>query len=208
MGKEQDAAYYDRIWSGGQGQKSWNQFGPRKRLWLATAKMCGNNPGLIVDLGCGAGHLAECLATKNPPAAYVGYDFSEVAIHMAKKKLLGHHLYTFEQRDLRKVVNGDTTPPGAIFVCLEVLEHIQDDLRIFQLIPEGAQLIFSVPTFDDPAHVRHFTTRDSVMHQYGPYVDFTRSTWRPIWRWHLFSATRKDQHEGNEIHQGSGGLFA
>ena len=43
-----------------------------------------------------------------------------------------------------------------IVICLETLEHLQDDLAVIEKIKPGAYVIFSVPNFDYESHVRHF----------------------------------------------------
>ena len=146
---------------------------------------------LVIDLGCGGGHFGQAMKELNPPAIFIGYDFSEAAIFKAKEKLGQGGQFQFFQADLRYMELGRTIPPGGCFVCMEVLEHITDDLRIFQLIPEGSQMVISVPTFDEPSHVRHFTTWQKVLDRYGRFIDLETVTHKAIWKWHLFTAIKK-----------------
>ena len=51
-------------------------------------------------------------------------------------------------------------------ICFEVLEHIQDDLGVLNRIPRGTKLLLSVPNFDDPYHVRYFSSEKEVYERY------------------------------------------
>lgn len=58
---------------------------------------------------------------------------------------------------------------GAI-VCLEVLEHIEKDLQILSNIREGTHIVFSVPNFDAPSHVRWFISPRQIKKRYFTHV--------------------------------------
>ena len=194
MAKERDANYYDQQWTSAKWRKDWNQISKvRTKLYKKASSLVPQQAPLVVDLGCGGGHFAQCLDQLNKPMAYAGFDFSEAAIYFAKKKVAPSETWSYHQADLTKLVISQTLPPGAVYVCLEVLEHIQDDLRIFSLIPEGAQVIISVPSFDEPSHVRHFKSFAHVIDRYRNKVDFqtVRQSFS-IWKWHLFSGTRHE----------------
>jgi glycosyltransferase involved in cell wall biosynthesis len=45
------------------------------------------------------------------------------------------------------------------YTCLEVLEHLSDDLKVLANIPKGKPIIFSVPSFYCPGHVRVYTLK-------------------------------------------------
>jgi hypothetical protein len=55
-------------------------------------------------------------------------------------------------------------------VCLEMLEHIEDDLSIIKRIPSGTWILFSVPSYDYKSHVRHFASMGEVYKRYNPYM--------------------------------------
>jgi len=193
MGKEQDSNYYDQQWTSQKWKKNWNQISRvRTRLYEQAALMVPEKSPLVIDLGCGGGHFGQAMKVTNPPEMYIGYDFSEAAIFMAKKKLGHGGQFQFFQSDLGQMTLGNTIPPGGCFVCLEVLEHIKDDLRIFSLIPEGSQMVISVPTFDDPGHVRHFQSWQKVLDRYRPFIDPATIKQKAIWQWFLFTAIRKN----------------
>ncbi len=58
--------------------------------------------------------------------------------------------------------------------ALEVLEHIRDDLAVIDNIREGADIIFSLPTFDDPAHVRKFKKPGDIQKRYCYGIDIRK----------------------------------
>ncbi len=58
----------------------------------------------------------------------------------------------------------------------EFLEHIEKDIQLMQDLQRMAYdqpIAISVPTFDDPGHVRHFKTVEEAEARYGPYIDIT-----------------------------------
>ena len=196
MGAEQDNTYYDQQWTGDKWRKNWNEISKvRTRMYEQAALMVPQQSPLVIDLGCGGGHFGQALKVTNPPETYIGYDFSEAAIFKAKQKLGQGGQFQFFQADLRYMELKKSIPAGGCFVCLEVLEHLKDDMRIFSLIPEGSQVVISVPTFDEPSHVRHFTDFDKVLGRYRQFLDPKTIKHKAIWQWFLFTAKRKNSNE-------------
>ncbi len=194
MGKERGAHYYDDQWTGQKWRKDWDKIGrPRTRLYTAAARLVPATAD-VIDLGCGGGHFGQCLQQLNPPATFHGLDFSEAGIMQARRRC-DFNGYSFERADLTQAGYLWGMPQGAVYVCMEVLEHITEDLSIFSLIPEGARVVISVPTFDEPSHVRFFRDPQHIMRRYRRYLDFTGSTWKAIWKWHLFTAVRSSNEQ-------------
>ena len=97
--------------------------------------------GKALDMGCGTGELQHYIKR------YSGFDFSEVAVATANHpNVWKGDLYTEQLGDY------DT------YITTEVLEHV-DDLRVLQRIPKGRRVVFSVPSFNDPSHLRVYTER-------------------------------------------------
>jgi len=129
----------------------------------------------VVDLGCGSGYLASALKEIEYKGEYVGLDYSEVAIQLARNALsaldncqlqlpefekFNENRYHFYIQDLQKwepEVTGDTHK--TIYTCFEVLEHVPSDIDIIALLPARSRFIFSVPNYWSRSHVR---TYDSV----------------------------------------------
>lgn len=129
----------------------------------------------ILEFGCGPGLFAEMLQDRSF-WDYVGIDFSPVAIAMAKTK---------SRQDFICADFFDAKPvstPNAIFetvfdvgynvvLALEVLEHLDHDLKLVERIRPGSRVIFTVPQFGAPSHVRVFKTEESVLDRYSPFLD-------------------------------------
>jgi hypothetical protein len=220
MGQEQDAIYYDNLYANStKYRKSWKDISPRKRLWSAAADFVETQG--VVDLGSGAGHFPECLFDKGKIQFYKGLDFSEKALSMARRLLddagieeyidAGPMTGSGDDRrwelsvvDLVKLASWNELafhafrdPETWTFTLLEILEHIEADLDVLRLVPEGSPVVISVPSFDDPAHVRHFPNQDAVRKRYGPYIDI--SMIRTPWKWFVVKGTKRTAHETEQI---------
>ena len=112
------------------------------------------------DIGCGQGKLSSYI--KN----YDGVD-------MAQNPFQVGDIYTHDLGDY------------SVYVLLEVLEHLIRDIDVIKRIPKGANVVFSVPSFDDPAHVRMFT-EDIVRWRYRDLIKLTDVT-----RFDMDSKTRQ-----------------
>ncbi len=130
---------------------------------IHTVRSLGNPS--ILEVGCGVGHLAEYLHDEGF-TKYHGFDFSEQAVAMAKKRTD----QDFAVADAYDPASYDYDYDVAI--TLEVLEHLDDDLGVLRQLKAGSYVIFSLPTFDDPAHVRFFTNPGQIIQRYQPLVDF------------------------------------
>lgn len=123
------------------------------------------NAPRILEIGCGTGQLAEYLKEENLTEGYRGVDFSNAAVERARKRT-----------DL-SFIKGDALDENMYkgnyntVICLEVLEHIRNDVQVLLLIPEQTNIIFSVPNFDDPSHVRWFTSEREIKRRFFRFVD-------------------------------------
>lgn len=117
-----------------------------EELYKAAALRCS---GKVLDMGCGTGEFKKYLPLGFD---YLGFDFAGVAKGCV---FTVGDIYTFP-------LEGYDT-----YIMLEVLEHI-DDLRVLKRIPYGAKVIFSVPSFPDPAHLRTYTM-DSMIQRFGEF---------------------------------------
>jgi trans-aconitate methyltransferase len=122
----------------------------------------------IMDLGCGVGHFAKIVSERGY-VQYLGVDFSSRMLKKAREQV---PTYPFIKNDLL----ADTLKPWLenerLFVLLEVLEHIKDDMAVLGNIPTGSQVIFSVPTFDAQSHVRRFKNTGEVVYRYRELLRF------------------------------------
>lgn len=184
---EQNRKYYDKLFT-----KKYRE--PYTKsvylpMWKNVLSFLDKNNN-ILDIGCGPGQFGHFLSD-NSINKYTGIDFSAVAIDRALTEY-NNSTHYYHQVDINtnmyygiiKSQNFD------VFICMEVLEHINNDIRILELLPAGKKIIFSVPTFDDPAHVRSFPNFHLVKARYSKYVDFSRHLFINN-RWHLCVAIIK-----------------
>lgn len=161
MSIDRDSEYYDDIYERYQEKYSCNykesEYFP---LWeKIITKIPKEIP--IIELGCGTGQFAQMLIDQE--FKYIrGFDFSEFAIIAAQAVRLD----TFLKRDLTDgKINGD------FFIALEIFEHTRD-YKIIENIGLGKEIIFTVPDFNDAAHVRYFKSINDVVERYKNVIQF------------------------------------
>jgi tetratricopeptide (TPR) repeat protein len=136
---------------------------PDFELWRAVCDRVGAlGARRVLDIGCGPGQFAEYFVRRLPDVAYIGVDFSPVAIEQARARAPTAGFV------LADVVRDGV--PGAIdydlVLALEVLEHVDEDLQMLAGLQTGAQFIGSVPSFDSFGHVRFFADKAAVRARY------------------------------------------
>ena len=170
--QEKDDLYYDKIyqWGGRNG----NYFSEPEQshyfpIWKKVIEIL-DEKSIIADFGCGVGQFAQLVLNSGLNYAY-GVDFSTTAIEMAKKRtgMQCFYLANLYEESSFRIKNYNTA------ILLEVLEHMEHDLKILSYLPEGVRVIFSIPNFDDPAHLRTFT-QDSIKALYGNILDIMEIT--------------------------------
>lgn len=189
MGKYWPAERYDEVY--GKEYKyhvEW-KYTPYFLLWTEIVTKIKELPKLpLIELGCGTGQFAEMLQSENliTTANYTGYDFSAVAIDMARKKLNDQSM--FFQKDITINLPAIVYTQKHIYICLETLEHL-DDLSVLSKIPKDNILLCSVPDFDCENHLRHFDSLASVHDRYSPYIDFDYCY--KLDRYYIFKGVKK-----------------
>ncbi len=117
------------------------------------------DPGLVVDLGCGPGQLTATLASRWPDADICGIDSSAEMIGAARELLRtgGHDAgrLSFALADLRQW-RPESSPD--VIVANAVLQWVPDHLPLLTrwagLLPAAGWLAFQLPgNFDQPSHV-------------------------------------------------------
>lgn len=176
--------------------------GPWGELYNAVARILANywERPRVVDLGCGTGRLAELIGPHTGlTVTYRGLDFSRAMLTEAARHLERFEnpetsdTCWFEYFDLAghwpELLRND---PDVTYIALEVLEHLDDDLALLAKLPEGADVILSVPSTDSYAHVRHFPNLTDAIDRYATALDLI--SWERVWTpgregfWHLITA--------------------
>lgn len=131
----------------------------------------------VVDLGCGTGRFGHALWLAEHYARYTGVDFSEGALVEARRylsKLHGDRERQYVLADLREWEPDADRASNAVYVCLETLEHLEDDIDLVRRIPPGHRLIFSVPNYESESHVRTFRNVGDAWGRYEHLLSFRR----------------------------------
>jgi trans-aconitate methyltransferase len=121
----------------------------------------------VVELGSGTGRFAALLHERRLVSSYVGIDFAHALVVEARRHL---GLDRFVEADFRDC----PIPAADVYVALETLEHLDDDLALIGRLPARAMLVLSVPSFDSESHVRHFPEYGSARRRYEPFLDIDR----------------------------------
>lgn len=168
VGQERSAGSYDDGYRENPNYRLDPDHAPWSQLWYWILGRIGEE--LILDLGCGAGHLAELLQRRShPPHLYLGVDFSEQALIQARQRAPGYRFILDELPFASERAHRMSYP---VVVFSEVLEHIEEDRTSINKLPDGTRILATVPTFDSSGHVRHFLTMGSVCNRYEPLVEF------------------------------------
>lgn len=129
---EKNSDYYNELF------KRDSDMSRYESIYKKIQELVGNKS--VLDIGCGLAELSNYIPN------YSGFDFSEYAIEKNKDK----DVWVGNAYESENYVKKN------VYVCTEVLEHL-DDLRVLKNIRRGQRLIFSVPSFTDPSHLRTYT---------------------------------------------------
>jgi len=171
MGTQQPKEFYERLFQDGGANKSYHKHYSASNYYPAWKKVVSRleslSPKYIFELGCGPGQFARMVQDSLVPVpAYVGIDFSSTAVQMARNNCPQG---IFQQKDITSV-SFDEWDYDCV-VCLEVLEHIDEDLQVLRKLSRDTPIIFSVPSSDSAGHVRFFSDKDGVYERYKDVVE-------------------------------------
>ena len=159
--KEMPAAYYDGFHAAHDAHAPCRR-SPYYPLFKRVTKCLADaNVRSLVEVGCGAGLLAELIFDATA-IAYTGFDFSPIAVKAAGERTKRPE--SFFVGDARNSASYARDLDS--IACCEVLEHIEDDLDVIRLWPAGAYCVCSVPNFDYESHVRYFQNEEEVRARY------------------------------------------
>lgn len=120
----------------------------------------------LLEIGCGSGQFAKLLF-KSGYNNYTGVDISKEAIAFAKNINAQHkdNFFVGDAVDFIRRADYD------LVIMLEVLEHLKDDMKLFEAMKPGKYCCCSVPNFASYNHYRIFDGLDSMKARYGEFVD-------------------------------------
>lgn len=131
---------------------------------LAQVMRCEPNANaVIMEIGCSSGFLIKDLVKSFPLSAVVGVDVVKEPLYKLAKVLPGTPLIRF---DLLRCPLPDQSVD--VLVMLNVLEHIEDDVRAlenaYKLLKPGGSLVIEVP-----AGPRLYDNYDAELHHFRRY---------------------------------------
>jgi trans-aconitate methyltransferase len=170
--------------------------------WLSTytevAKMIDPHEE-VVDLGCGTGRFIELLYRREHYARVTGVDWSVTALAEAQAYVNVPLVKLEEDGPPIEIPRpnwelcdlDDWRPDGlrsgnTVYVCSEVLEHLEDDLGLVRRVPPGHRLILTVPNFHSESHIRIFQNVSDVWERYDRLLH--------IRRWVMVGSERQGIH--------------
>lgn len=163
----------------------------RRRLILAGLRLDSASAPRVLDIGSGLGDFLLALSEQFPDIPKLGLELSGRGVAIATRRLPEA---TFLQRDL---IAGHHVPAefrefGTHAVCSEVLEHVDDPVRLLRnarpYMAKGCRLVITVPGGPRSAldlhigHRRHFTPEDlgQVLHDAGFAVEYSSGAGFPF----------------------------
>jgi len=148
--------------------------------WLTTyervAKMIDANEE-VVDLGCGTGRFIRLLHEREHYGKITGVDWSMKALAEAKRyarksKSPYAGKPQWQLCDLMEWTPDPNRAGNTVFTCMEVLEHLEDDLGFVRRVPPGHRFLLTVPNFHSESHVRIFAHVSDVWDRYANLLMF------------------------------------
>jgi 2-polyprenyl-3-methyl-5-hydroxy-6-metoxy-1,4-benzoquinol methylase len=172
--KELDSSYYDSVYNTSiKYKKQPHEISVYYVLWkFARDYIIKNNIKLVIDIGCGPGHLAQVL--QDLDITYIGIDFSLVAIEQAQSKVnkqnftfINTDAIGFNYTELMKGYNIN----DILITSFEFLEHVNKDLEVIKSLVSNIKCCFSVPSYNSKGHVRFFNNSVEVKKRYSTVMN-------------------------------------
>src|SRR5207342_2259337 len=143
----------------------------------------------VVDLGCGTGRFVELLLRNGHYAQITGIDWSQAALNEARSYAQGRAMereVEWVLQDLAEWQPAEERFGGTVYVCSEVMEHLEDDLELVSRIPPGHRFLFTVPNYESESHLRVFRGAGDVWTRYAGLL--------LVSRWQLIGEGNKAIH--------------
>ncbi len=185
---ERSSVYYDKLYANAEHlDRAWNARRDRTHVWY-PALLLAEPP--ILDVGCGAGQLAEMCDVFGVPYA-MGFDSSAQAIKLAERRVPLARFVAASGESAKQFFKRQDYHTA---VFCEVLEHVYADLQLIRQVPRGRVVVGSVPNFCTEGHVRWFRTATEVRIRYAHVLKIERIITEPAAQgpnqWFIFKGVR------------------
>ncbi|HKS21984.1 MAG TPA: class I SAM-dependent methyltransferase [Thermoanaerobaculia bacterium] len=163
----------------------------RRKLILSLLMSETPRPLRVLDVGSGQGDMARALLRADPEIRVLGLELSAFGVSIAREKVPAAR---FLQRDLMEsaAVPAEFAGWANFAVCSEVLEHVDDPVRLLRhaaaYMASGCKVVVTVPggpmsAFDRQiGHRRHFRAGElkEIAEKAGFRVRFARGAGFPF----------------------------
>ena len=174
--EEKGKEFYDNFFANSKQKRDYTKHYSETHYYPFWKELIANLPHKrILEVGCGTGQLAHMLYDLGYKQ-YTGFDFSSVAIDIAKKMCPEQNFFVGDAYDKSNYKDYD------IILSTEVFEHL-DDYKVLDSIESGKEMFFMVPRLDMEAHVRRFVNRDDLHKRYDDLIDIKKVSYRNKTLW-------------------------
>ena len=165
MGIEQSKEWYDVEHHEWDDEHHGGKYAALFNTVVSTLRGWGSER--VLDIGCGSGYMTKMITDTGIECH--AFDFSKTSVLMTSERGISD-VWLGNCLDPENYLKADYDA----YVSTEVLEHIEEDLKIFENIPSGKPFVFSVPSFDSPGHVRYFLESSQVVERYLPFIEIEK----------------------------------
>lgn len=170
MWSERNADFYDSMYRGSEEYSKHYADSIYYAIWCVLLdRLQPRDDMSVLEIGCGPGQLASYLFDRGL-RDYVGLDFSEECIQMAKTACPSFEFVC----DDALVSDLLTRCHYNVVIATEVLEHVEDDIKILNRIRGRTHVYASVPSFPYESHVRYFKSAEEVRNRYERHFESFR----------------------------------
>lgn len=154
-----DEDFYETVWDGWRDMQRYAP-APRYLRRMVMRELRRLRFESLMDVGCGEGTLLAMIAQRYPSTQLAGSEFSRAALALCREQIAQVDLSSLD-------IVKDDVPVQAydVIVCVQVLEHVDDDVTALRNLQRMARkhVVISVPggVLDDRGrrngHFRHYT---------------------------------------------------
>jgi len=139
-----------------------------------------NTPTTLRDIGCGCGAYSELISRHHPYICYIGYDYSEEAIHLARQTWPKASFETLDYKEFTPLnfENGEIMHASGLHnilpngdECMDFLLSLNPKCAIFErlLLTDKQSYCETYLAYDEITTYYFFHNRDSLFNMFKKY---------------------------------------